>query len=47
MSAISNPGIFKAYDIRGEADVDLDADLAELIGRAFARVWPLDHTSFL
>ncbi len=38
MSAIANPEIFKAYDIRGEAGTDLDADLAELIGRAFARV---------
>src|SRR5437588_6911095 len=38
MSAISNPGIFKAYDIRGEAGTDLDANAAELIGRAFARV---------
>ena len=38
MSAISNPGIFKAYDIRGEVEVDLDSTLAELIGRAFARV---------
>jgi phosphomannomutase len=38
MSAIANPGIFKAYDIRGEAGTDLDANAAELIGRAFARV---------
>src|SRR5207302_7618798 len=38
MSAIANPEIFKAYDIRGEAGSDLDANLAELIGRAFARV---------
>jgi phosphomannomutase len=38
MCAIANPEIFKAYDIRGEAGSDLDAELAELIGRAFARV---------
>jgi phosphomannomutase len=38
MSAIANPEIFKAYDIRGEAGSELDAELAELIGRAFVRV---------
>jgi phosphomannomutase len=38
MSAIANPEIFKAYDIRGEAGSDVDAGVAELIGRAFARV---------
>jgi phosphomannomutase len=38
MSAIGNPEIFKAYDIRGEAGSDIDAATAELIGRAFARV---------
>ena len=30
--------IFKAYDIRGLYGTDLDADAAELIGRAYARV---------
>ncbi len=38
MSAVSNPGIFKAYDIRGLYGSDIDAAAAELIGRAFARV---------
>ncbi len=38
MSAISNPDIFKAYDIRGIYGSDIDAEAAELIGRAFARV---------
>ncbi len=38
MSTVVNPGIFKAYDIRGLYGTDIDASLAELIGRAFARV---------
>jgi phosphomannomutase len=33
-----DPGIFKAYDIRGLYGTQLDGDTAELIGRAFARV---------
>ena len=33
-----DPGIFKAYDIRGLYGSQLDGDAAELIGRAFARV---------
>ncbi len=33
-----SPGIFKAYDIRGIAGEDIDGDVAELIGRAFAHV---------
>ena len=33
-----NPGIFKAYDVRGIYGQDLDAGGAELIGRAFAQV---------
>ncbi|HEX4805966.1 MAG TPA: phosphomannomutase/phosphoglucomutase, partial [Conexibacter sp.] len=37
MSQVS-PGIFKAYDIRGIAGEDIDGDVAELIGRAFAHV---------
>lgn len=28
---------FKAYDIRGELDVELDNDVAYRIGRAYAR----------
>ncbi|HUO72522.1 MAG TPA: phosphomannomutase/phosphoglucomutase [Solirubrobacteraceae bacterium] len=38
MTAIANPGIFKAYDIRGLYETDIDAATAHLIGRAFARV---------
>ena len=38
MSAVADPGIFKAYDIRGLYGTDIDAGTAELIGRAFARV---------
>ncbi len=38
MSVIANPEIFKAYDIRGVYGDELDAEMAELIGRAFARV---------
>ncbi len=38
MSVISNPDIFKAYDIRGIHGEELDARLAEQIGRAFTRV---------
>ncbi len=33
-----DPGIFKAYDIRGLYGSQLDGDTAESIGRAFARV---------
>jgi len=32
------PGIFKAYDIRGLYGDEIDEDVAEAIGRAFARV---------
>ncbi|HTX10026.1 MAG TPA: phosphomannomutase/phosphoglucomutase [Solirubrobacteraceae bacterium] len=38
MSTVANPEIFKAYDIRGLYGSDIDATLARLIGRAFARV---------
>jgi phosphomannomutase len=38
MGATANPEIFKAYDIRGVYGEDIDADTAELIGRAFAQV---------
>src|SRR3954453_8951530 len=33
-----DPGIFKAYDIRGLYGEQIDADIAYRIGRAFARV---------
>ena len=35
---LTNPEIFKAYDIRGLYGSDIDADVARLIGRAFVRV---------
>ncbi len=35
---VANPEIFKAYDIRGLYGSDIDADAAELIGRAFTQV---------
>src|ERR1700733_4798396 len=38
VSAVANPDIFKAYDIRGLYGTDIDAGTAQLIGRAFARV---------
>jgi len=38
MGAVANPGIFKAYDIRGLYGSEIDVEVAELIGRAFARV---------
>jgi phosphomannomutase len=38
VSAIANPGIFKAYDIRGLYSREIDAGVAELIGRSFVRV---------
>ena len=38
MGAIANPGIFKAYDVRGVYGEDIDAAGAHAIGRAFARV---------
>jgi phosphomannomutase len=38
MGAIANPGIFKAYDIRGLYGSEIDTEIAELIGRAFVRV---------
>src|SRR3954447_19284530 len=31
-------GIFKAYDVRGLYGVQIDGDVAEQVGRAFARV---------
>jgi phosphomannomutase len=38
VSEIANPAIFKAYDIRGVYGSELDPEIAELIGRAFAQV---------
>ncbi len=38
MTKTVDAGIFKAYDVRGLYGKQIDADLAELIGRAFARV---------
>jgi len=38
MPAALSPEIFKAYDIRGLYGEQIDGDVAELIGRAFARV---------
>jgi phosphomannomutase len=38
VATIVKPEIFKAYDIRGLHGSDLDAAIAEQIGRAFARV---------
>jgi phosphomannomutase len=38
MSADLDPGIFKAYDIRGLYGEQIDGDIAERIGRAFAHV---------
>jgi phosphomannomutase len=38
MSVAVDPGIFKAYDVRGIFGEQIDADVAEGIGRAFARV---------
>jgi phosphomannomutase len=34
----ANPDIFKAYDIRGLYGIDIDAAIAQSIGRAFVRV---------
>ncbi len=38
MSTRGNPSIFKAYDIRGIYGEEIDAEVAESIGRAFTRV---------
>ena len=38
MPGLPPPEIFKAYDIRGLYGEEIDGDVAELIGRAFARV---------
>jgi phosphomannomutase len=38
MTPLPSPDVFKAYDIRGLYGEQIDGDLAERIGRAFARV---------
>jgi phosphomannomutase len=38
MASAVDPGIFKAYDVRGLYGEQIDGDVAELVGRAFARV---------
>ncbi|HEY4894526.1 MAG TPA: phosphomannomutase/phosphoglucomutase, partial [Solirubrobacteraceae bacterium] len=38
MSVAQTPDIFKAYDIRGLYGGQIDGEMAERIGRAFARV---------
>jgi phosphomannomutase len=38
MGVVANPDIFKAYDIRGLYGTELDAEVAELIGRSFVHV---------
>jgi phosphomannomutase len=38
MTGTIDPGIFKAYDVRGLYEEQIDGDVAEAIGRAFARV---------
>jgi phosphomannomutase len=38
MAGTLDPGIFKAYDVRGLYGEQIDGDVAEQIGRAFARV---------
>jgi phosphomannomutase len=38
MPSAIDPGIFKAYDIRGTYPEEIDGDVAERLGRAFARV---------
>jgi phosphomannomutase len=38
MPRVIDPGIFKAYDIRGTHPEEIDGDVAEQLGRAFARV---------
>jgi phosphomannomutase len=42
MGATPPPEIFKAYDIRGLYGEQIDGEIAERIGRAFARgsPWP-------
>jgi phosphomannomutase len=37
-SATIDPGIFKAYDVRGTYPDQIDGDVAEQVGRGFVRV---------
>lgn len=37
------PHIFREYDVRGVADVDLDPDVARLLGRAYATFFTRHH----
>ncbi len=39
MSSISNPFVFREYDVRGVADRDLSDDLARDLGRALGTFW--------
>jgi phosphomannomutase len=38
MTSLAPPEIFKAYDVRGLYEEQIDGDVAEAVGRAFARV---------
>ena len=38
MASTVDPAIFKAYDIRGLYGEQIDGEVAEQVGRAFARV---------
>src|SRR3954452_19054235 len=38
MPSLAPPEIFKAYDVRGIYEEEIDGDVAEAVGRAFARV---------
>src|SRR5580658_10375017 len=38
MARTIDPGIFKAYDVRGLYGEQIDGEVAEQLGRAFARV---------
>ena len=38
MPSVAPPAIFKAYDVRGLYGEEIDGDVAEGVGRAFARV---------
>ncbi len=43
MAVAIDPGIFKAYDVRGVYGEELDEDVAYRIGRAFARVLAAEY----
>src|SRR4051795_10626955 len=38
MTSLASPAIFKAYDVRGLYGEEIDGDVAEAVGRAFAQV---------